>query len=106
MSADEKSKWGKVVSVAEELEGKWDSGRNQDFKELMCCCDCGNLRGFITKYGNKHAICAEFEIELNCIDPIERCTSYYKRNSLSIHDMKEMAMMIEVKRGVGFTAEE
>ena len=67
---------------------------------------CGNCRWFrlsITKYGKTYAYCREWEKYLNGIDPIIKCNEYNKRGQLTLNDMKDMAVIIEIdKKKVGF----
>ena len=96
------TKWGSVLGAEAEFESKQKSSIDSDFDELKCCHDCEHMCGYITEMRTKFAMCREFEIELKPADPVVKCSSYYRRNQLSIHDMKEMATFIDIKRETGF----
>jgi hypothetical protein len=100
---NEENKWKKVVNGAiDEIEGKRDAKFAEMFAELGMCSSCCYLSAVSTKFGNKQARCSEMGISLKPEDPVEVCTTYSKRSILSIHDMKDMAILIDVKREMGF----
>ena len=70
------------------------------------CHDCVFLRGAESMYGRTIAICNEFEMRLNGMDPIKNCTEYKKRGGMTLWDMKEMALILDVdRRTAGFIVE-
>lgn len=74
-----------------------------DTKKFGLCCDCSELRASISKFGSIFARCYEFDKNLNSSDPIEKCSDYKKKGSMTLWDMKEIAYIIEVdKKEIGF----
>ena len=81
-----------------------------EFKPLErfgLCSSCGQLSYARRKYTIAKAWCVELEIRLRDDDPIIECTSFEKRNSLSLNSMKDMATLIDLKENnpAGFITE-
>jgi hypothetical protein len=67
------------------------------------CNDCKHLYAAKTEYGTSIGKCFEMNILLRGIDNISECTMYSKKGSMSLDDMKEIAIIIDVnKNRVGF----
>lgn len=108
MFGEENEKLRKVVSQAESLENKFKSGTDFEraFSDFGLCKNCGNLLGCVTKYNKRYARCEMLTgVKLDPMDPVQYCTSYFRRGQLDIHSMKEMATLIEIRRDVGFLEE-
>jgi len=71
------------------------------------CYDCQHLKAAITEYGKIHARCFELEVSLSSLDPIIHCSSYKKRGSMTLWEMKDIAVILEpFKKQAGFIIEE
>jgi hypothetical protein len=106
---EENEKLRKVVSQAESLENRFKSGTEFEraFADFGLCKDCGNLLGCYTKYDNRYARCdILIGVKLSPQDPVKKCTSYYKKGQLDIHTMKDMAILIDIQRPIGFGKED
>ena len=67
------------------------------------CSDCRHLYAAKTEYGTAIGKCFEMNIMLRGIDNIKECTMYGKKGSMSLDDMKEIAIIIDVNKSrVGF----
>ena len=67
------------------------------------CSDCKYLYAAKTEYGTSIGKCFEMNIMLRGIDNIKECTMYGKKGSMSLDDMKEIAIIIDVNKSrVGF----
>jgi len=76
-------------------------------KNFGICYDCRSLMAYQTQYGRSYGKCFQFDKEMNGNDPVVKCTYYDKKGMLSLDDMKEIAIIIEVdKRKVGFGSSE
>lgn len=107
MYGEENENLRRVVSQAESLENKFKSGTELAFSDFGLCKDCGNLLGCHTKYDNKYVRCdILIGLKLNPQDPVKRCTSYYKKGQLDINTMKDMAILIDIQRPIGFGEED
>ena len=109
MFGEENENLRKVISQAESLENKFKSGTEFEraFSDFGLCKDCGNLLGCVTKYDKRYARCDILSgLKLDPQDPVEYCTSYYRKGQLDIHAMKDMATLIEIRRDVGFLKDE
>jgi len=74
-----------------------------DGDEFGLCSDCKYLYAARTEYGTVIGKCFELNIMIRGIDKIKECTMYDKKGSMSLQDMKEIAIIIEVdKNRVGF----
>lgn len=67
---------------------------------------CSSCEWFITvesEYKVLLAKCDELDIKLSTIHPVETCSKYKKRGSLSLWDMKSMAIIIDIPQNkIGF----
>ncbi len=72
------------------------------------CSSCAELSYARRKYTIAKAWCPTLDIRLYDNDPIIECTSFEKRNSLSLQSMKDMALLIDLKETnpAGFITEE
>jgi len=101
----EESKLLKIIEAkADELEIRME--KRTSFSECGLCSDCRNLIAICTKFGKVVAKCFETYQILNSSDPVEHCTRYNKLTMLSIFDMKDMAILIELKKPIGFLNED
>ena len=78
-----------------------------DNDKFGVCSDCTHLRAAITKYNKTIAQCYEFEILLNGVDPMVKCTKYDKKGSMKLWEMKDIAIIIEPwRKQAGFITED
>ncbi len=86
------------------IEGDWDIPENRaKWEQFGLCRTCSYFRAAETMYGTVFARCDSFDIRLKAGDPIVECSCYNKVGLLTIHDMKEMAYIIELnKKKIGF----
>jgi len=103
MDKDKKEKMKGVIHEALRIDF-YDEDRIE--KAFGLCSTCMNFEGAETKYGVVFARCEELRLKLKTSDPIIKCTYYIKRGAMDIEDMKEIALLIDVKRSVGFIKEE
>ncbi|MFH1625368.1 MAG: hypothetical protein ABID54_09475, partial [Pseudomonadota bacterium] len=80
--------------------------RSRDFEEFGLCKDCSHLNAFVTTFGSKYVICEEIKTKLKPSDPVKNCSCYWKRHSMELGDMMTMAILIDLKRKIGFVDEE
>jgi hypothetical protein len=72
-------------------------------RDFGICFDCRCLYAFKTEYGTVWGKCYEFEVTMNGINKIKHCTRYNKKGQMSLDDMKDCAILIDVeKKTVGF----
>jgi len=70
--------------------------------DLGLCTSCTQLLYTKTEYGTTYAFCEKWECRLNGIDLVEECTGFEKNGVMSLWDMKEIAILIDVeKRKIG-----
>ena len=82
----------------------WESPSEKNaVADFGLCTNCKWLRASKTKYGRIYAFCMEWDRALSGVDLIERCNRFDKRGQMSLYDMQQIAVIIEVdKRKVGF----
>ena len=106
---EENEKLKKVISQAENLEGRFRIGgsKSDSFLDFGLCKDCGNFIACCTKFDKRFAKCDVWaSLKLDPNDPVEYCTVYYKRGQLDIHTLKDMATYIEIGKPIGFLKDE
>lgn len=62
------------------------------------CSKCNNFQFARSEFKTKLAKCSEFENFLSSEDPVSDCTNFEKRGSMSVDDMKLIAIIIEPKK--------
>lgn len=86
------------------LPENWDGHIIENIKidKYGLCNTCTKVRICKTKYHRVMAYCEQWERHLNEIDPVIECTNYKKRGQLSLFEMQNMAIIIELdKKKVG-----
>jgi len=86
------------------LPENWDGDVIDDIKtdKYGLCNNCTKAMIYKTKYYRTTGYCEKWEKYLNEIDPVTECTNYSRRGEISLWDMKQMAIIIEVdKKKVG-----
>lgn len=74
-----------------------------DFDGFGLCNDCKSLRATKTAYGKIYVFCTEWNKQLSGGDLIEKCTHYTKRGTMTLSDMKDIAVIIDInKNTIGF----
>jgi len=70
--------------------------------EMGLCSTCKDLRYTKTQYGTVYAQCERWDKILNGIDLVVECTAFKRQGEMSLYDMKEIAVLIDVeKRKIG-----
>jgi hypothetical protein len=100
------------TSIQSELEAKatglgldvWESEDLVRKNEVFGVCGlCSNFQYAATKFKIVRAVCSEMEMKLSEDEPIDECTCFNKRGSMSLKDMWDIAYLIDVlKDPVGF----
>ena len=78
----------------------WSVGsdiRSKEKDDFGICSDCEFRKCAKTRYLNVFAFCGIFKMELNQQDPIVECTNYNKRGEMELHEMYNMAILIDAK---------
>lgn len=97
--------WRHIESKAGLLGTDWDGHlpNRLDKDEFGLCSNCTHARVTKTKYGNIYMFCTEWERHLNGVNLVSECTAYHKIGQMSLFDMKEIAVMIDVEnKKIGF----
>ena len=70
--------------------------------EMGLCTTCEHLLFSKTQYGTVHSRCDKWEKLLNGVDLIRECTGFSRKGEMSLWDMKQIAVLIDVeKRKIG-----
>jgi len=70
--------------------------------EMGLCTNCCQLLFSKSQYGTIYARCEKWEKQLNGVDLIQECTGFARRGEMSLWDMKQIAVLIDVeKRKIG-----
>ena len=90
-------------------QDRWDSVKlptTSNEARLGLCSDCINANVVTTEYGTVYAYCDRFEMSISGRDAIVSCTRYSKRGELTLQEMQDIAIIIEVdKKQAGFIME-
>ena len=82
-----------LYQVQEQIEE--NSGPRAKYPGL--CGSCKHLQLVVTKYGTTKAKCAEFyRMVMDPTDPIEYCTSYWRRGQHTLQEMIDRARIIGI----------
>lgn len=72
-------------------------------KDFGLCNDCKNLQLAKSEFRTILARCYDFDIILHTGEPVRECTNHEQRNTLTLHQMNDLAYIIDVsKKEVGF----
>lgn len=67
------------------------------------CGFCTNFHFAATKFRIVRAICSEMEMRLSNDEPIDECSCFNRRGSMSLRDMWDIAWIVDIpKERVGF----
>ena len=83
----------------------WAAGtpKRSRTKDYGLCSDCIDFRFYKTEYGRGCGYCSLWRKYINKIDIIIECADYNKRGQMSLNDMKEIAVIIEIDdKKIGF----
>ena len=81
-----------IYQVQEQVEE--NSGPRAKFPGL--CGTCKHLQLVQTRYGSTRARCGEFyRMKIDPTDPIDYCTSYWRRGQPTLQEMIDQAKLIE-----------
>ena len=96
----------KVEAFASLLDvDSWTSGAplHNRTKDYGLCSDCTEFRHYKTEYGRGYGYCGVWEKYISTIDKIIECANYSKRGQMSLSDMQDIAIIIEIdNRKIGF----
>ena len=89
------------------IEDAWDGGLPADsniLADVGLCKKCKDLRAYRQKYGTESAYCYRMRRLLNPADPVVSCSEYEDRFIMSIWDMQQLAVIIDLeeKNEIGF----
>lgn len=73
------------------------------------CDDCIGLEWTVTRYGSERVHCKRLEdypIALSKVDHVIRCSSFSRRNQMSLDAMFDMATIINIRKPIGFSGGE
>ena len=62
------------------------------------CSKCSYFRVVESEFKVIIAKCEEFNIKLSTQNPVKRCTTFEKRGTMSLWDMKELAILIDIPK--------
>ena len=62
------------------------------------CSTCKELVFTRTQYGTTYAKCGEWRKQLNGVDLVVECTSFKRHGEMSLYDMKDIAVLIDVEK--------
>lgn len=81
-----------------------DGGSFQYFEGYGLCSTCTHFCAIESQYGKVKAICNyDQDLRLNDIDPIKVCTKYSRRGEMALHEMKDIAILIDIPQPkIGF----
>jgi hypothetical protein len=89
----------------EAIEG--DSESRDRWSDYGLCSSCSYLDAARTEFGSTYAVCDIFKKRLKTNDSIKYCTKYSKVGTMSLYDMKEIAVILELDtKKVGFITDE
>ena len=67
------------------------------------CKDCEHLRYAKSEFAIRAAYCYDMRFRLHDSDPIIECKSFSQEGQMDLHDMKQIAWMVDIeKRKCGF----
>ena len=100
LSKKEKSKISDEIDAlgSKYTAGKYSGEFSGSKVEMGLCSTCKELLFTKTQYGNTYAMCERWDKTLNGIDLVVRCGAFRKRGEMSLYDMKDIAVLIDVQQ--------
>jgi hypothetical protein len=107
LNEDEKRHLSNLIDASSKsiCDEEWYNSREYIRKpneNLGLCGTCIHLTLVESDFSIKMAKCRELEFKINLSEPVKKCSDYKRIGSLSLHEMKDIAWLIEIPRIVGF----
>lgn len=103
-----KSELNSVIDIADESHvNNSTTSSTWKYECYGVCKDCEHFVIVESEFQTILAKCGELGIQLSATQPITSCTRFYKRNQMSLWDMKNIALLINPnKNEIGFKGNE